>query len=110
MKTKATWTTFLLALTAWFVLTPVSALITAKFFTVMWSLLLAPQYGPGPTYESWYGISFLVTLGTLHLQWDQKKTDVGPIVGVLGKIISTWIAWGISLAVAAFVRYVLGWP
>lgn len=109
IKVSITWGAFVAAVVTWLVLTPISALVIAKLCTALWGLLLAPQYGAGPSYESWYGIACLVSWATIHLPWE-KKEDTGPIAGVFNRVVSMWIAMLFSVLVAMFVRFVLGWP
>jgi hypothetical protein len=44
--------------------TPLCALLSAAIYAEIWDLLIAQQYGAGPSYRAWYGISVLVGLVT----------------------------------------------
>lgn len=41
---------------------PLGALYTGWVYSRVWNWFIAQQYGPGPSYESWYGIGVLTSL------------------------------------------------
>jgi len=90
---------------------PLFALLSAAIYAKVWDMLLAKQYGVGPTYQSWYGISVLVTFVTLHLQKRDKpgddKTDLIP--KMIGGIVGTYAGMGVVLLLVMFVCFALGW-
>jgi hypothetical protein len=112
MSKKADGFVTFIAFTVFFFLTPVSALLTAKIYSIMWGLLLEPQFGPGPSYQSWYGIACLVSMLTMHLKKDDSSQGEGrsPIAVAIQDILGSYIGMGIALGIAAFVRFVVGWP
>lgn len=92
------------------VATPLFALLSAAIYSKVWDTLLAQQYGAGPTYQSWYGISVLTTFATMHLQRRKKgdeKTDI--VSNTIGGIVGTYVGMGVVLLIVMFVCFVLGW-
>lgn len=94
-------------------LSPVSALLFSAVLSLVWKWFILTQYGPGPSYQTWYGISLLWQL----LSWTiakEKTTDISDknISVVARSVIATlvnWILIGIVLLVSLFVRFALGW-
>jgi len=92
-------------------LAPIGALFSAWIYSEIWDLLLAHQYGKGPSYEAWFGISLLMFLSTRHLARDNdddKKDDFvrRAIVDVVGSYITQLLVLGL----AYFVHMAVGWP
>lgn len=93
-----------------FLLTPVSALLTAKIFSIAWGLLLAPQYGDGPTYQSWYGVACMTSLITRNLATKQTEPSESVVGSAIRDIIASYAGMGVIVGIAAFVRFAVGWP
>lgn len=92
-----------------FVTSPITALVSAKIADALWNQLLASQYGSGPSYQSWYGISLLVA----YLQYglSDAKPDEGKSLVRWGieRTIAHWFFGGILLLAASLTCFVLGW-
>jgi hypothetical protein len=92
-------------------LTPFTGIVRALVFRLMWSWFLAPQYGEGPTLQTWFGI------GVLHgmiftLPRAQEKPDTLPknvIRHVIENIITGLLLLGLMIVAAAMARIIWGW-
>lgn len=89
---------------------PVLALISAWIYAGILDACLAKQYGAGPSYQSWYGISVLVVLATQHLVPTRTSTeeDKKPLM-IAAKLIGAYVGMAICLAMVMFVCAALGW-
>lgn len=106
------WSKSILVLTILVGITPLMALLNAKIYGTIWKLLLSPQFGDGPSYESWYGIAILLGVLTHHL--NPKEVETEPPKSLLRLTAERTVAFyayaGLALLFAAFVRLALGWP
>jgi hypothetical protein len=91
--------------------TPLFALLSAAIYAKVWDMVLAAQYGEGPTYQSWYGISVLTTFVTMNLQKRDKPgdDDTGIIARTIGGIVGAYAGMGVVLLLVMFVCFALGW-
>ena len=91
-------------------LMPVSALFGAWIDSQVWHYFLATQYGSGPSFQAWFGISVLAFLMTLHLpsRNDTQTKDSWLVQSVEGTVRAFLISLGVLL-MALFIRAVLGW-
>lgn len=104
--------TIFVVFTTMILATPLFALLSAMIYAKIWDLLLAKQYGDGPSYQSWYGIAVLITLVTMHLN-PQKEADKDArknlVAIVIGKIVGAYVGMGAVLLLVMFVCFALGW-
>lgn len=104
----------ILTLTILVGVTPLSALLSAKIYAMIWRLLLSPQFGDGPSYESWYGITILLSVLTHHLLPKppaEPTAEAKPLLrAALDSTVAFYVHAGLGLLFAAFVRLALGWP
>jgi len=108
-KTKITGTQAAILLVVLFVISPITALVSAKIADTLWNLLLAPQYGDGPTYQSWYGISLLSAYVLFGMRSSEPDDGESPYFWAASKLFSG-LAHGVLLIFAAyFTALVLGW-
>src|SRR5690349_9097947 len=82
------------------VISPITALVSAKIASSLWNQLLSPQYGSGPTYRSWYGISLLSSYALHGVSRDGPGEDESIWVWTLARI-ATWVFFGLFLYAAA---------
>ena len=108
-KKPDSFTTFIV-LALLFFMTPVSALLSAKLYSILWGILLEPQFGTGPTYQSWYGISLFIALALRHLKRDDDKKDKSVVLVAVESVISGYASILLTIVIALFVRTVVGWP
>lgn len=92
-------------------LAPLSALLSAAGYQYLWSLTLGAQYGAGPSYPSWYGISLIAhllmwSLARTPLSDDEKKS---PVAATVARVISFYPTMGLSILCALLTRAMLGW-
>lgn len=98
------WAKFFIAIA----LLPVGALFGAWVYSELWHYLLAPQYGQGPSYESWFGISCIWGLLTQAMIPD-KKNEKETVSDFFADVIVSYVKRLFALGLALFVRAVLGW-
>lgn len=94
-------------------LTPITALLSAKMYATMWDLSLAAQYGSGPSYQSWYGIALLFGLLTFHLLYraPDPKSDAKRAASstLFFRAIAFYVFGGVLILCLLLARAVLGW-
>lgn len=107
MKSKTSSQLIVLAILV--ALAPIGALYSAWIFSSIWDLLVRPQYGAGPTYESWYGFSTLFSLAILSLLTKDTDKDE-PATTPLIKLVVSCLLMLMILGIAHAVHAILGWP
>ena len=89
--------------------TPLLALLSAAIYSEAWDMLLAKQYGAGPTYQSWYGLSILSVFATQHLIKPDKDDNDSPIYTAIARTVGQYLGLMLVLLIAFFVTLALGW-
>jgi hypothetical protein len=82
----------------------------AATLSTVWRWFIAPQYGNGPTYSAWYGISLLVSVMFLYSFSSIAKSD--EIKGKWGEVMRVAIlllALPILLGLSWCVGQLFGW-
>lgn len=100
-----------LAVLVGMMLSPFTGIVRALACRLMWRWFLAPQYGDGPTLQTWFGI------GVLHgmiftLSRAQEKVDTLPknvIRHIIESAITGLVLLGAMIIVAAMSRILWGW-
>lgn len=91
------------------VLGPVHALVLAGTLSKLWGWFCAAQYGSGPSYSSWFGLSLVagvVLLGALSSL--KRETDHGVATPLL-RLAALWIIYGLVLATSWLTGLMTGW-
>lgn len=88
---------------------PLTALLTAAAYGYLWTLTLAAQYGAGPSYQSWYGISTIVSLLVMGTRKSGTEKDESPIATAIFTQVLFLIVIGFSILLALLTRAMLGW-
>ena len=94
------------------IFTPINALIQAATFSKLWEWFVAGQYGHGPTYSTWYGISLI--LGTIvsttivNARVTTKDGD-GTASSIIAIYMGTWIGFAVVLAISWVAGALIGW-
>lgn len=100
----------LLALVLVVLLAPVNALITAKVASSLWDQLIAPQYGAGPAYPTWYGASLIWSYFMYGVKHDDKPEGLNTVAWAIQRTLVS-IMFGLTMVgIAHLVRFSLGWP
>lgn len=102
-----------LALFLWFLIAiPASTLVYTQALTMLWRWYLRPQYGTGPSFAAWYGVSMIVTVLTWHLARQRPRAVEDAEYG-LGEAITAsvtnWTTIGVAIAIAYATGAVFGW-
>jgi hypothetical protein len=94
-----------------FLLSPLSALITAFYCTTLWRWFVEAEYGGGPSMPAWYGVSAILMI-LVHRRDRAADKEDGPKLSALF-MARTWIdnqfVYGVAMCGVAFTRFVLGW-
>lgn len=67
--------TLLLPLLLVLALSPLRALVSAVIAAKLWSLLLADQFGAGPSFQSWWGAMLILTFMLHGITRDDPRDD-----------------------------------
>lgn len=79
--------------------------VQAWAFSTLWSWFVAPQYGSGPTYPAWFGLSLIAgtVIGTVLVRSDISRREKDDDDDDL----SRGILVGVGIILAYF--FVVGW-
>lgn len=94
------------------VTSPITAFFDALIAAKVWDLLLSTQYGPGPTYQTWYGISVLsawILNGSRRRDVDKKDAETSWAIWAITKLGVHLTYGGLVLVVVGLVRLLFGW-
>jgi hypothetical protein len=89
----------------------VCAFIEAATFHKLWAWFVAHEYGTGPTYGAWYGLSMIFTLavGIATRNLTVASTKEAPIIQVTVNAVTVLLSCGIVLLVAYGVGSAFHW-
>ena len=89
-------------------LSPFTGMVQALAYRLLWGWFLAPQYGEGPTLQTWFGVGVLYSLIAFRRKTagDLPKNPVWHMVEItfLG-----FVTIGAAIVAAAMARVVWGW-
>ncbi len=93
------------------VLSPVTAIISAKSMSILWDWFVLRDYGAGPSLAGWFGISTILgaAVSTSLVGVTRDKSEVDPISSVVSRAVGMWIGFGVMLAMAWVVGFALHW-
>lgn len=95
------------------VISPITALMSAATMSKLWEWYVVRDYGAGPSYASWFGLSVIlgIAIGPSLMNVAEKPVDekVSPIARVIVRTLSVWIAFPIVLFMAWVVGFALHW-
>jgi hypothetical protein len=92
------------------VTSPITAIFDAMIAAKLWDLLLASQYGSGPTYQTWYGIALLFAwVANKAKDVEVDRNGESWFVWAIVKLGAHMIYGGLVLVTAGLVRLLFGW-
>jgi hypothetical protein len=89
------------------VLVPVSGVLRALTFRLLWGWFMATQYGDGPTLQTWFGINVLVSLMTYNATPSSESEK--PLARLFKIFINGLLLLGVVILSAAMARFMWGW-
>lgn len=82
------------------------SLVNAHIYVRLWDWMVEPQYGPGPSVQSWYGITLMLNMSRIR---KLKESDENVLRRLAHSVIDLYVQVGI-LVVAGFVAaWYAGW-
>lgn len=105
---KTDWVEFTVAIVV-LVASPLFAFLSALIFRALWNITMAPQYGDGPSLQSWFGIALLVGLMTSHLRPQKPKDKEDTFYRRIAAMVGDYLGRGLVLLFAAVCCWALGW-
>jgi hypothetical protein len=80
--------------------------------STLWEWYVFRDYGAGPSYAAWFGLSAIV--GVMISPWliglaNEPTKEVNPIAKVVFRSIGIWFGLSITLGLAWVVGFVLHW-
>lgn len=93
-------------------ITPFTGMVYALACRLLWGWFVAPQYGDGPTLETWFGVSALygVIVAIGQARHDSAKPLPSGVIGYVVKSATTGLMLlGVAIAAAAMARVIWGW-
>lgn len=90
---------------------PINALAQAATFSTIWGWYASPQFGPGPSYAGWYGLSLIfgLAVGCALSGYNVTSEDSKGLKGALMKLVGLLISYPLVLGFAWLVGSILGW-
>lgn len=101
-----------LAIFLWLLIAiPASALVYTQALSMLWRWYLRPQYGFGPSFEAWYGVSMIIYVLTHHLQQraSQRVLSDRDFGEVVTETVDSWVLIGVAVAITYTTGAVFGW-
>jgi hypothetical protein len=86
------------------ILAPFTALLDAFIYSTTWGWLIARQYGPGPTYASWYGLSCLISFAIVSSAPRAKSVS-----DCIIRVLARWVAFVVILGTIWVTGSILHW-
>lgn len=88
----------------------VFAFAEAAALSKVWSWYVAPQYGAGPHYSTWYGITLVFGLLVMpSLMHTAKEEDGDKLSVIAGRTLGMLIVLPLTLGVAWCTGQLFGW-
>ena len=95
------------------VLSPITALLSAKTMHTLWGWFVARDYGDGPSLAAWFGLSEIATIvlsgALLHVARKEADKDANPFMQVIGQSIGMWFGFALILGFAWVTGFALHW-
>jgi hypothetical protein len=89
-------------------LSPFTGMLRALVFRLLWSWFLTPQYGEGPTLQTWFGIGVLYSLITLR-RGKSEELSGSVMRRVAESVFFDLMTLGAVIIAAMLARVVWGW-
>jgi hypothetical protein len=89
-------------------LSPFTGMLRALAYRLLWSWFLAPQYGEGPTLQTWFGIGVLYSLFSFR-QARAGELPKNVVWHAVENAIVGLLVLGTAIVAAAMARVVWGW-
>lgn len=93
-------------------LSPLTGIVRALAFRLMWRWFLAPQYGEGPSLRAWFGIAVLhamiFVISDVQLAKSEEPSKHA-IRAVVAKMAIGLVLIGFTIVTAALARVFWGW-
>lgn len=90
-------------------LSPFVGMLRALTYRLFWDWFVAPQYGDGPTLQTWFGIGTLVTLLKFRQETSSKGFPRNPVRLTIESAIVGILILGGAIVAAAMARVIWGW-
>jgi hypothetical protein len=92
-------------------ISPIHALVMAGTMSKLWHWFVAPQYGDGPAYSSWYGMSIIAALMITAALSNvtREKAEGNASVDALIRCVALWLLCGLTLGTSWLVGMMCGW-
>ncbi len=90
---------------------PLTGILQSTALYMLWSWFMSSQYGTGPTFGAWFGLSVVVDILTRHLMPRDAAIPVSDVrvSALVYATITRWSLLGMVVIEALGVGYLFDW-